>query len=341
MKAEYNYQEGQLNGPAKFYYENGFLREESFYKDGKLHGINKKYYTNGLLAERATYNNGVLWGVPFKFEYGDIPIKEERVVQSLERKIRNSAWRMTLDEEEKKGDRLATALQKLEEFLKARLMFAGIVEADYSLIVEQEGAFLRINSLFDPEDLVMLFSSPGVLYFKGIESDPAVIQQNTPNPSSEYEWIEMNQQKLLMEKKPWLTVWAVETADFRDAGYNKRDLILKFKDADAKVLEKMTGSHVGEKTALLVGNSVVAVLDVGQPLRGGELILDSELLSENMQKVVFSLVFRPVIPVRFKTEDITEKEPQITLLREDCSCKIPIAKRIKLSLRSAWVRAVY
>jgi len=344
IKAEYRYQNGQLNGPAKLYYENGFLGEEAFYKEGRLHGINKKYYTNGLLSERMTYNNGVLADVPFKFEYGDIPLHEALPVPREERKIKSSAWRIML-EEKQAGENRSVALTKLEEFIRARLMFAGILEVDYTLTLEQDQIYVRVNSLFDAQDFVLLFSSPGVLYFKGIESSPDVIQNNAQKISPEYEWIEINQEKLMMEKRPWLTVKAVETADFQDAGYNKKNLVLKFKEAEAEVLKKMTEKHVGEQTALVVGDYVVAVLDVKQPLRAGELTLGSELLSENMQKVVFSLVFSPDIPVNFKIEEIREDTPgKNPSAQEDCSCKMlrPVEKPDgRVSLRLARYLAVY
>ncbi|MFA5261075.1 MAG: hypothetical protein WC450_07605 [Candidatus Omnitrophota bacterium] len=310
IKAEYHYQYGQLNGPAKLYYENGFLREESFYKNGKLQGVSKKYYTNELLSERAVYNNGVLVGPPFKFEYRNSYFQQDLPDQGQqERKAKNSAWWIIFTEKQPGGDADTAASRRVEEFIKARLMFAGIPEADYTLTVEQDRILVRVSSLFNPEDFVMLLSSSGVLYFKGIESDPSLIQKNTQKPNPEYEWIEISQKKLMMEKQPWLTVQAVETADFQEVGYNKKNLLLKFKKAEAEILEEMTEKHVGEQTALVIGDHVIAVLDVDQPLRLGELTLDSELLSENMQKVVFSLVFSPDIPVNFKIEEAHTDTP--------------------------------
>ena len=303
IKAEYHYQNGQLNGPAKLYYENGFLREDAFYTRGKLHGINKKYYTNGLLSERATYRNGAVIGVPFKFEYGDISLNQDSPDQRLERQVQDSAWWIIPADKAPRGRADAGALQRVREFIEKRFMFAGIVEADYTLTVDQDRIYVRVSSLFDHEDLLLLLSSSGVLYFKGIESDPALIQNNMQKTDPAYEWVNNNKKKLLMEKQPWLTVPAVETADLRDAGYNKKKLVLKFKKAEAEILKEMTAKHLGEQTAVVLGGNVITVLSVDEPLRTGELALESELLSENRKKVLFSLVFSPDIPVNVKVEE--------------------------------------
>ena len=308
IKAEYHYQNGQLNGPAHLYFENGFLREEALYKNGKLHGINKKYYTNGLLAERATYSNGVVVGVPFKFKYGDIPPQKPLPDQNQEKKIKKLAWWAVLDDA-RPGPKTDAALQKLKAFIKERFMFAGIPEADYTLAAEKERLFVRVSSLFDKEELIMLLSSPGILYFKGIESDPAVVQNNRQKLSPEYEWIEINNKELLMEKTPWLTVKAVETADVREAGYNKKRLVLTLRKTEAEILKDMTTKHVGELTAVVLGDRAVTVLTVAQPLLTGELTFDNELLSGNMQHVVFSLVFSPDVPVNFKLEETDSEIP--------------------------------
>ena len=305
IKAEYYYENGLRNGPATLYYENGFLREEAFYRNGSLHGVNRKYYTNGLIAERATYNNGVVIGVPFKFEYKDVP--RAQVTPPAEqpgRRVKDLEWMMSWESPGPGRKAEPVLLKDIQAVIQQRFFFAGIPEGDYTMTAGRDGLRVRVRSFLDRDALELLLSSRGILYFKGIETESSVIQSHETNPGPDYEWITINQKNFLMEKDPWLTVRAVETADLRDAGYNRKKLFLKFKNAEAEILKKVTEQHVGGTTAMTLDDFVVTVFTVDQPLSNGELVLDSEQVTESMLRVVFSLVFNPDFPVGVKVKEV-------------------------------------
>lgn len=65
-----------LDGLAKYYYEDGQLKEEGYYNSGKKHGIWKKYSKNGQLIEEANYKHDYLDGI-VKVYYENGQIKEE------------------------------------------------------------------------------------------------------------------------------------------------------------------------------------------------------------------------------------------------------------------------
>ena len=56
-----NYNEnGRLDGPYEFYYDNGQLRTKCSFEDGKKQGTREIYYKNGQLAEKAVFVDGEL-----------------------------------------------------------------------------------------------------------------------------------------------------------------------------------------------------------------------------------------------------------------------------------------
>ena len=63
------YEQGELNGKKKIYYENGELAEEANYSNGELHGPRKLYSVKGVVLEDLLYKNGELHG-PAKFYNG-------------------------------------------------------------------------------------------------------------------------------------------------------------------------------------------------------------------------------------------------------------------------------
>ncbi len=60
---EGTYKDDKLDGPVKWYYDNGQLREEGTYNNGKRDGLWKFYHqfysihNNGQLKEERTYKN--------------------------------------------------------------------------------------------------------------------------------------------------------------------------------------------------------------------------------------------------------------------------------------------
>lgn len=56
------YKNGILDGPAKFWYADGTLKEERYYKNGLLHGVQKQYYPNGRIKARFNCIDGVRSG---------------------------------------------------------------------------------------------------------------------------------------------------------------------------------------------------------------------------------------------------------------------------------------
>jgi antitoxin component YwqK of YwqJK toxin-antitoxin module len=62
LRGESTYRVGRLEGPKKWYYENGNLWGESTYKEGKIEGSYKEYYENGNLRIESTYKEGKIEG---------------------------------------------------------------------------------------------------------------------------------------------------------------------------------------------------------------------------------------------------------------------------------------
>jgi antitoxin component YwqK of YwqJK toxin-antitoxin module len=60
LKAEWNYENGMLQGISKSYHENGSLKSEANFKDGKQEGITKLYDEDGNLEAEVNYKNGKL-----------------------------------------------------------------------------------------------------------------------------------------------------------------------------------------------------------------------------------------------------------------------------------------
>ena len=52
------YENAELTGEFKWYYDNGQLRKHCFYKNGKVEGEYKLYYENGQLWEHCFYKDG-------------------------------------------------------------------------------------------------------------------------------------------------------------------------------------------------------------------------------------------------------------------------------------------
>jgi len=55
------YNDGKLDGPIKYYFENRQLMLEGFYKDDKKEGLWKTYHANGQIWDEMTYKNDG-WG---------------------------------------------------------------------------------------------------------------------------------------------------------------------------------------------------------------------------------------------------------------------------------------
>lgn len=68
VKAEFNYKNGEENGPARYYYESGSLKRTAHFKNGKQNGLGTDYYKNGLVKSAVNYTDGVQDGY-YKFNY--------------------------------------------------------------------------------------------------------------------------------------------------------------------------------------------------------------------------------------------------------------------------------
>lgn len=55
---EIPYKDGEINGIAKYYYDNGKLSAETPYTHGKINGIEKVYSENGTLLREIIYKHG-------------------------------------------------------------------------------------------------------------------------------------------------------------------------------------------------------------------------------------------------------------------------------------------
>jgi antitoxin component YwqK of YwqJK toxin-antitoxin module len=58
LKAEENFDDGQLHGLRKEYYMNGAVKEEQHYIYGKLEGWSKSFFRNAKLQREEYYKNG-------------------------------------------------------------------------------------------------------------------------------------------------------------------------------------------------------------------------------------------------------------------------------------------
>lgn len=58
VESEINFNNNIREGEAKFYYEDGALKEERLYINGRVEGLVKNYYTNGNLKELINIENG-------------------------------------------------------------------------------------------------------------------------------------------------------------------------------------------------------------------------------------------------------------------------------------------
>ena len=85
VRSELNYEQGQLQGIQKRYYESGKLYKEEMFVNGKRHGLTKKYRESGMLMTEAMYKNGFagtdlkeyLTNGKLKKKYPKIIVKEE------------------------------------------------------------------------------------------------------------------------------------------------------------------------------------------------------------------------------------------------------------------------
>lgn len=68
IMSEENYEDGELNGESKTFYESGEITEILYYSKGKLHGNAKRYDIKGALVSDLTYKNGILHGLAKYFD---------------------------------------------------------------------------------------------------------------------------------------------------------------------------------------------------------------------------------------------------------------------------------
>ena len=105
-----NYSEGDIDGPATFYFEGRLIRE-SVYKKGQLHGVSSdfdrdgkcvqtacyqdnlldgpliRYWPNGKVMEELHYKGGVPIGVPQRFDLKGKEIEPEQGTSSILRRL--------------------------------------------------------------------------------------------------------------------------------------------------------------------------------------------------------------------------------------------------------------
>jgi len=66
LRAEENYQRGQLHGLRQLFYPNGKIAQEESYRSGKKHGGQKKFREDGVVTEASGYFAGELHGRVFQ-----------------------------------------------------------------------------------------------------------------------------------------------------------------------------------------------------------------------------------------------------------------------------------
>ena len=105
-----NYSDGDIDGPATFYFEGRLIRE-SIYKKGQLHGVSSdfdrdgkcvqtacyqnnlldgplvRYWPNGKIMEELIYKGGVPQGLPQRFDLKGKEVEPEQGTASILRRL--------------------------------------------------------------------------------------------------------------------------------------------------------------------------------------------------------------------------------------------------------------
>ena len=82
---------GEIDGYAKYWDENGVLINEVEYSNGTLHGIWKEYYTNGTLKYSTDYNYGLRDGYEYWY-YENGQKQSETLYDKGDVKINTIRW---------------------------------------------------------------------------------------------------------------------------------------------------------------------------------------------------------------------------------------------------------
>ncbi|HSP87087.1 MAG TPA: TonB family protein [Ignavibacteriaceae bacterium] len=89
VESEINYNGSVREGEAKFYYEDGTLKEERLYVNGRVEGLVKTYHPNGKIKELINLEDGKREGPTSIFDEEGIYVKDiyyERGIQFIEKK---------------------------------------------------------------------------------------------------------------------------------------------------------------------------------------------------------------------------------------------------------------
>ncbi len=195
------------------------------------------------------------------------------------------------------------AAQRAVEIIRNRIDELGVKEP----VIQPQGQnriLVQLPGVVDREKALNVIGKTALLEFRLVVDDPKIIERNTETLQPQYEWKNLEDRKLLVEKEPVLTGKALADAksSFGSGLMQLPEVEVEFSPEGSKKFAEITEKNTDKRLAIILDGKIKSAPVIREPILSGKARITGDFTPE--EAATLALVLRSgALPCPLEVEE--------------------------------------